>query len=113
MALKIFLLLSCLFALCPASPLTAAVMVRDTTAADTIKKPAPDFKDVNVVVETDWGTTDKTEHVDVFIRTGKSNHKEIVMQKSTFQECIVEVVSGMVVKIVNSKTGKVLKTLKP
>lgn len=113
MAMKIILLLFCFFALCPAASLMVTNMSRDTTAADTIKKPAPDYKDVNVIVETDWGTTDKTEHVDVILRTDKNKHQEVVMQKSTFQECVVEVLPGMVVKIVNSKTGKVLKTLKP
>jgi hypothetical protein len=113
MAMKIIPLLFGLFALCSAVPPILTDTGRDTTAADSIKKPAPDYKDVNVIVETDWGTTDKTEHVDVILRTGKNNHKEIVMQKSTFQECVVELVSGMVVKIVDSKTGKVLKTVKP
>ncbi len=93
----------------PHAGFTAA---QDTTVADSIAAPVPDFEGVNVIVETDWGTTDKTENVDVFITKGKNKHTDIVMRKSNHQECIVELVSGIVVKIVDRKTGKVLKTFK-
>ena len=93
-------------------PHSGSLALQDTTVADSVTAPVPDFKGVNVIVETDWGTTDKTENVDVFIKKEKNQRTEIVMKKSDHQECIVELISGMVVKIVNRKTGKVLKTFK-
>jgi len=110
---KIMLLLVCLTAMSYAMPFVSDVSRQDTSAVDTVKAPQPDYTGVNVIVETEWGTTDKTENVDVYIRKEKGKHFDIVMKKSDHQECIVELVSGMVVKIVSRKTGKILKTYKP
>ena len=96
-----------------ALPLDRFAAIQDSAAADSVKTAAPDYTDVDVVVKTDWGTTDKTKNVDVFIRKERGKHTEIVMKKSEHQECIVELVPGIVVQIINSKTGKVLKTIKP
>ncbi len=113
MAGKILMLLSVLFTLGCLAVNAAPIMPRDTTAVDTQATVKPDYQGVNVIVETDWGTTDKTENVDVFIRVEKGKRTEVVMRKSEHQECIVELVSGMVVKIIDRKTGKLLKTFKP
>ena len=78
----------------------------------TKKEVKPDFTGVDVLVETDWGTSDRTENVDVFIRTEPDGHIDIVMRKSNHQECIAELVPGVVVKIIDRKTKKVLKTFK-
>ena len=74
-----------------ALPLDRFAAIQDSAAADSVK----------------------TKNVDVFIRKERGKHTEIVMKKSEHQECIVELVPGIVVQIINSKTGKVLKTIKP
>ena len=75
-------------------------------------KETPDFTGVDVVVETEWGTSDRTENVEVFIKKTPDGHTDIVMKKSNHQECIVELVPGITVKIIDRKSKKVLKTFK-
>ena len=113
MAGKILMLLFVFFTCGSLTGNAALFLPRDTTVVDTHATMKPDYEDVNVVVETDWGTSDKTENVDVFIRIEKGKRTEVVMRKSEHQECIVELVSGMVVKIIDRKSGKVLKTFRP
>ncbi len=113
MTIKITFLLMLFISINYAAPSKFMVIGQDTAAVDSIKKPVPDYKSVNVIVETDWGTTDKTENVDVYIKKQKGKHTDLILKKSEHQECIIELVSGMVVKIVDRKTGKILKTYKP
>ena len=88
-------------------------LTRASAQQDSTKKVIkPDYESVDVIVETDWGTTDKTENVDVFIKTENKGHTDIVMKKSKNQECIIELVPGLVVKIVDRKTKKIIKTFK-
>ena len=88
-------------------------LTRGSTQQDSTRKEVkPDFTGVDVLVETDWGTSDKTENVEVFIRTEADGHTDIVMRKSNHQECIAELVPGIVVKIIDRKSKKVLKTYK-
>ena len=112
MAGKILMLLFVFFTCGNLTGSAALFLSQDTTAVDTQATVKPDYEDVNVVVETDWGTTDKTENVDVFIRIEKGKRTEVVMRKSEHQECIVELLPGMVVKIIDRKTKKVIKTYK-
>ena len=92
---------------------TSVYMIQDSSVTDSIKQPAPDYSNVNVLVETEWGTSDKTEKVDVFLKKEKGKYTEIVMRRSNHQECFVELVPGLVVKIIDRKTGKIVKTIKP
>ena len=96
-----------------APALTSAYTFQDSSVTDSIKQPVPDYSNVNVLVESEWGTSDKTENVDVFLKKEKGKYTEIVMKKSNHQECIVELIPGLKVKIINRKTGKILKTIKP
>jgi len=82
----------------------AAVQPADTTQA------APDFKQVNVIVETEWGDPETTKDADVFIHYEKDQPKRILLETAK-SRCEINLFPGMTVKIVDPKTGKVLKTI--
>ena len=93
------------------SPLLPAYsnIISDTTAVDSIKTPQPDFSNVNVIVETAWGTPDKSVNVNVYIMRKGKNISEIVLKKGQHQECSIELMEGIVVKIIDPKSGRILK----
>jgi hypothetical protein len=67
---------------------------------------------VNVLVETEWGTSDCYENVDVFVQFKGRKVDELVMIREMHQECRLKLISGVVAKIIDPATGKVLKTYK-
>ena len=95
-----------------AGPLLAGeAFIQDTTQTDTVRQAAPDFEKVNVTVETEWGTSDKHENVDVrLVREGKKVKEVVVIKK--FSECSVSLIPGVIVKIIDPETGKVLRRFK-
>lgn len=80
----------------------------DTTIKDTIKKVLPDFKNVDVVVETEWSAPEKTSNVDVYVHL-KDEHPHITMIPDSHKQCEIRVIKGITIKILDSKTGKLLK----
>ena len=100
-----------IFTACLSNPLSAGfVLPADTTQADSLTKVEPDFRHVNVRVETEWGTTDKREGVDVYVKMKAKKPYEIEMRKDEMQRCCVTLMSGVTVKIIDPKTGRILKT---
>jgi len=83
--------------------------ISDTTTRDSIKTPQPDFSNVNVIVETAWGTSDKSVNVDAFVVFEGKKPSEIILKKGEHQECSIDLIDGLVVKIINPKTGRLLK----
>lgn len=83
---------------------SAAVQPADTT------QPAPDFKQVNVIVETEWADPETTRDADVFIHYEKNQPQKIVLE-TVRSRCEINLFPGMTVKIVDPKSGKVLKTI--
>ena len=81
-----------------------------TAVADTVEQ-APDFTGVDVVVETEWSDPEKNENVDVFVDL-KGKHPHIVMQEVDHKLCEVRILKGVVIKIYDHKTGKLMKTYK-
>jgi hypothetical protein len=82
-----------------------------TIANDDSTTKTPDYKSVNVLIETEWSGPEKINNVDVFVVYennvpikldifGKNNH------------CEIRIISGMSVKIINANTGKVLAQIK-
>jgi hypothetical protein len=99
-----------IFAACLSNPLSAGSSLPvDTTRADSVTKIEPSFKNVNVLVETEWGSTDKREGVDVYVKVKGKKPYEIEMRKGELQKCCVTLMSGVTVKILDPKTGRVLK----
>lgn len=82
--------------------------ITDTTIKDTIKKVLPDFKNVDVVVETEWSDPEKTSNVDVYIHL-KDEHPHITMTPDSHKQCEIRIIKGITVKILDHKTGKLLK----
>ena len=111
MQLKSFYLtlifIACIIA--PALVMASSFFATDTTATDSLKTPRPDFINVNVTVETAWGTTDKSVNVNVFVKMKGKKPSEIVLMKGQHQECSVELIEGVMVKITDPKSGRLLK----
>lgn len=81
----------------------------DSTQIDTLQEVPPDFTGVDVIVETEWGEPEKTENVDVFLHL-KDKQPHIIMSADKHKQCEVRIFKGITVKIVDHKTGKLLKT---
>ncbi len=72
----------------------------------------PDFKNVNVVVEYEWKDSETLEKVDVYLHLdAKEPNVELIA--SEFRKCEISIIDGIVLKIFDSQTGKLLKTIKP
>lgn len=107
--MKLFLLIS-LIAL---FSYTSAYSQTDTTKADstqieTPKEVPPDFTDVDVIVETEWSEPEKTSNVNVYLHL-KDEHPHITMSPNSHQQCDIRIIKGITIKILDSKTGKLLK----
>jgi hypothetical protein len=64
-----------------------------------------------VLVETEWGTSDKYDNVDVRLSWADKKVKEVVIIKKN-SECSIVLIEGVVVKIIDAKSGKVIKRSK-
>jgi hypothetical protein len=84
-------------------------MITDTTQADSLSKVKPDFENVNVLVETEWGTTDKRDAVDVYVKMKGKKPVEIEMMKDAHEKCSITLMPGVIVKIFDPKSGRLLK----
>ena len=71
----------------------------------------PNFEGVDVVVETAWGTTDKIESVDVLVLFKNQKPTGLVMARDRQKISEVTLVEGVVVKLLDHQTGKVLKKI--
>ena len=96
------------------APLAASsIPSLNSTQEDSVKKKAPDYTDVNVTVNTEWGSSDNFEGVNVYVVMKNGKTDELIMSKEAHQECCIKLISGVEVKIFDPKTGKVLKRYKP
>jgi hypothetical protein len=102
-----FIFIVCIVA--PALVMASSFSASDTATTDSLKTPRPDFTNVNVIVETAWGTIDKSVNVDVFVKMEGKKPSEIVLMKGQHQECSIELVEGVMVKITDPKSGRLLK----
>lgn len=83
--------------------------IADTTKIDTINGKAPAFTNVDVVVETEWGTSEKTENVKVYVFL-EAKYPHLIMTENKHKQCELRIVKGITIKIYDRKTGKKLKT---
>ena len=101
-----------LFLVMPTVVIGNSFFIPDTSKQDTVKKEKPDFSSVDVVVEYDWSGPEKNIGVDVFVKKENGKPAVIIMIKGEVRRCEVELISGVVVKIYDPKTNKILKTYK-
>jgi hypothetical protein len=80
-----------------------------TSIADTAKEEVPDFTGVDVVVETEWSDPEKNANVDVFVNL-KDKHPHILIREVDHKLCEIRILKGVVIKIFDHSTGKLLKT---
>jgi len=112
MKLNLFILI-CLIAVAAQS---YGQTVSDTTKAvtvteDTAKIVQPDFVGAEVVVVSDWGEPDTTFNANVFVNLN-DKHPHITMKQGKGRQCEVRIMKGITIKILDHKTGKLLKTYK-
>lgn len=81
----------------------------DSTQIDTVKGKSPAFINVDVLVETEWGDSEKTENVKVYAFL-EAEHPHLLMTENKHKRCEIRIIKGMTVKIIDHKTGKRLKT---
>ncbi len=81
----------------------------DTAKIDTVKGKAPAFTNADVMVETEWGTSEKTENVKVFVFL-EAKHPHLILMENKHKQCELRIVKGITIKIYDRKTGKLLKT---
>lgn len=72
----------------------------------------PNYENVDVVIETAWGTSEKTEDVNVLILQKNEKATGVVLAKKRQKLSEIMLVEGVTVKIIDHETGKVLKTIK-
>lgn len=82
-----------------------AVVQKDTTQVEDIKA---DYTNVHVIIESEWMGADTTANVDVFLNL-KGDKPSITMKSRGDKECNIFLAKGVTVKILDSKTGKLIK----
>jgi hypothetical protein len=85
-------------------------MVGYTNTAQNSPKPIkPDFENVDVFVECDWGDNENMVSSNVFDKTGTENPYLLIFKNNgTLQEVLL--VKGIIVRIFDHDSGKLLKT---
>ncbi len=73
----------------------------------------PNFENVDVIVETAWGTSEKTENVDVLVLFNNDEKPAgLVLARKHRKLSEIMIVEGVTVKLIDHETQKVLKTIK-
>ena len=70
----------------------------------------PNFENVDVVMETDWGTSEKTESVDVLVVNVNDEPAQLILARKKVKLSEISIMEGVVIKIYNHETGELLKT---
>jgi len=73
---------------------------------------APKFKSVDVVIETEWNTTEKTENVNVVEIKDKDKTFGITLVKEFRPVSEVTLIKGIEIKIFDHESGKLLHSYK-
>ncbi len=78
--------------------------------SDYVSISDPNFENVDVVIETDWGTSEKTESVDVLVVNVNDEPVQIILAKKKKKVSEISIMEGVVIKIYNHDTGELLHT---
>jgi len=80
-------------------------LIQDSSEIDT------DYSNVDVVVQCEWGSSEKHLGVDV-VAINKDNHKNIIIYKDECVKCEISILEGVVVKIFKHNSTSILKIYK-
>jgi hypothetical protein len=108
MQLFIIILLMALFSYTNAYDQTEKIKT-DSTEIDTVKGKIPEFNNVDVVTETEWGASERIENATVFIFL-EAKHPHLLIKENKHKRCELRIVKGLTIKIYDHKSGKLLKT---
>ncbi len=88
------------------------VFIASATAgeSDYVTISDPNFENVDVVLETDWGTSEKTESVDVLVVNVNDEPAQLILARKKVKLSEISIMEGVVIKIYNHETGELLKT---
>ena len=78
--------------------------------SDYVSISDPNFEGVDVVIETDWGTSEKTESVDVLVVNVNDEPVQLILAKKKKKISEISIMEGVVIKIFDHDTGELLKT---
>ncbi len=84
----------------------------DTTKTTVIETDSVvTYHHVDVLVEAEWGEPEKNEDVTAEVIMKNKEAEKIILSGGDYKTCEVSLIEGIVVKIYNHKTGKLIKTL--
>ena len=72
----------------------------------------PTYTHVDVVLEMDWSESEKNENVNVFVKKNNNTPVSIIILREGQNNCEILIIPGVVIKIFNHNTGKLLKTFR-
>jgi hypothetical protein len=78
--------------------------------SDYVSLSDPNFENVDVVIETAWGTTEKTESVDVLVVNVNDEPAQLILARKKQKLSEISLMDGVVIKIYNHDTGELIKT---
>ncbi len=84
----------------------------DTTHNDAGKKAKHQFKNVDVEVIYAWGEKEKSEGVDADVNYKQKKPESITIYSGGHKSCDIFIRGGVVIKIYDHNTRKLLKTFK-
>lgn len=84
----------------------------DTTQNDNEKKSKHQFKNVDVEIIYAWGEKEKSEDVDADVNYKQKKPESITIYTGAHKSCDIFIRGGVVIKIYDHKTRKLLKTFR-
>jgi len=88
----------------------ALIAFANAGESDYVTISDPNFENVDVVMETDWGTSEKTESVDVLVVNVNDEPAQLILARKKVKLSEISIMEGVVIKIYNHETGELLKT---
>ncbi|RMG20667.1 MAG: hypothetical protein D6732_28495 [Methanobacteriota archaeon] len=92
--------------------LTLPLAAQDTTKIEPEKKASPQYKNVDVEVVYPWGEKEAQTNVDAQVTYKNKKPHCIIIYKGVRKDCDIFIRGGVVVKIYDHQSRKLLKTFK-
>jgi hypothetical protein len=87
-------------------------VVAETIPIDTTKEDYPHYKNVDVEINYQWSDPEVEKGVDVALKLENGKPQSIFIIHDRQKQCEIFLRQGVVIKIFDRNTGKVIKTLK-
>jgi len=88
----------------------AFVVYAHAGGSDYVSLSDPNYENVDVVIETAWGTTEKTESVDVLVVNVNDEPAQLILARKKQKLSEISLMDGVVIKIYNHDNGELIKT---